>query len=580
MSDDGAWPMTNEDPLDLVTEPGLTPGAALLSCTGSDIQLSKGASTRPNAAKQKGRYVFMLPGIMSFRSQHAKDKKHEATSESENRNADGMKEAGRNNDNKELNPSVKLANTTSVLGRIKGLTSGRPTISIPFPNGGTLTLKGQHIETSSRFMMLNFKRGKVTCKDAVSSVLVFGEPIWSGDGPMPRREGPSEAPLEHYGGSERTVDGGRGVKLRKSRNAPIFVKQSGTQSDPKSRPISDPKPVPRRTSAIKGRTIQVVDLEEEEEDSDDYEEEDLGNFALRDESEPIRRSSRTSAGKKLSYDEKGSEEESSEEKSSKEKPARWRRKSLQRSNKEPSQTTFSDESSIHLIDHGEDEDDSVCDLENDSKNRPFRQQSESSRRTSRVRKRVSYGDNGSEEDEFSEEQSEEEPEDIQTENSTNRGKKPQAKKRGGGKAKGNISQNAPLVSKDTRSNRHNIKKTITDEAKRKEIIEVDECQSRNKPFLDMKNGRSPSETINIDDDDCGSDIDKNRSPKRKVAKHQVCAKSPGRRRRRRSGALVLPPSRNHIAVSRAESTNEGFNFDFSEEDKAIMTTPEKKRMKR
>ena len=40
----------------------MAPGDCLKACNGSDVQLAQGASARPNLAKGRGRYLFILPG--------------------------------------------------------------------------------------------------------------------------------------------------------------------------------------------------------------------------------------------------------------------------------------------------------------------------------------------------------------------------------------------------------------------------------------------------------------------------------------------------------------------------------------
>ena len=49
--DDEGWPVTTEEPFDMVSEKGLTPGPALLACSGSDITLARGATAKPNLEK-------------------------------------------------------------------------------------------------------------------------------------------------------------------------------------------------------------------------------------------------------------------------------------------------------------------------------------------------------------------------------------------------------------------------------------------------------------------------------------------------------------------------------------------------
>ena len=52
----------------LLKLPALETGTVLEACNGSDIQLARGASARPNLAKGRGRYLIILPGIMSFKT--------------------------------------------------------------------------------------------------------------------------------------------------------------------------------------------------------------------------------------------------------------------------------------------------------------------------------------------------------------------------------------------------------------------------------------------------------------------------------------------------------------------------------
>mmetsp|Transcript_28556 Transcript_28556/g.43159 ORF Transcript_28556/g.43159 Transcript_28556/m.43159 type:complete len:704 (+) Transcript_28556:95-2206(+) len=697
---EASWPVTNEEPLDLVAEPGLTPGPALLSCSGSDIHLSKGASTRPNAEKQKGRYVMMLPGMLSFRRQSQQNgrednNKQEGKSESESQNEDGdTQKTGQNKVNKESSPnnppSAKLANATTVLGRIKGLKSGKPTMTIPYPNGGILTLKGQQIESSSRFMMLNFKRGKVTCKDAVSSVLVFGEPTWSGDEPIPYSNDSNEASLEHYGGSERTIDGGRTVKFRKSRNAPIFVKQ---QSNKKS----------GKTPASGLESVDPKEEDSEEEDSDAYIEAGVGDSLSRGASKTLsRRSSRSCASKEISYGDKSSEEEdSSDENSSEEEKeeepnekSTWRRKRNSQQNKKyPSQRTSSSKKTVtKVINLSDDEDDSYSYLDGDGKIPPSSQISDSSgRRSSRVRKQISYGDKGSDEESSEEGSSDDKEIDAQKGAGAKRGKSLETKNKRSRKStislkgeevmpkekstrqrktnsKQKLSQSTKLSSKEKKSNNdtlelseddsdesylkgdgkvqgqastpssgkrssrvrkrisygdkgseeddetsneeqssdeeedaqkeniktgatkkrgrrnvnNNKKTTAKSKAKGRTVIEIDDSPPEKKKSASKK-GKTSSDPINIDDDNAKEKDDANVKSPTKVIKHQVtAAKSPGRRRRRRSASTATTPplSCSNRAKSKKKRKADDFNFDFTEEDEAIMTTPERKRMKK
>jgi hypothetical protein len=309
--DDDGWPVTTQEPFDLVTEQGLQPGPALLSCTGSDIQLAKGATAKPNPSKQKGRYIIMLPGWISFRS--AKEKPEDSSNTEKAGHSypttgdllETVNGTRQEEESKTKVPEIHYLDEVTtdeskpipcLLGRIQGLSTDHPVLTIPYPNGVFLTFRGRKIESSSRFMMLCFnKRGKITCKDATSTVIVFGNPTFTGPAPYVDPAGDiSSMSLQHYGGSARAEEG-KLVKLQnKTTKRPRVHVSMGSSS------ISLKAPSPAR----KKPSPNVVVLESdhsESYDSDAYLE-DEGNF-LSQASEASRRSSRRSKPANVSYKE-------------------------------------------------------------------------------------------------------------------------------------------------------------------------------------------------------------------------------------------------------------------------------------
>jgi hypothetical protein len=60
------WPVSS-DPSNISTSQILNPGNILHKCSGRDIKLSKNSDTRPNLAAGRGRFLFVLPGLLSFK---------------------------------------------------------------------------------------------------------------------------------------------------------------------------------------------------------------------------------------------------------------------------------------------------------------------------------------------------------------------------------------------------------------------------------------------------------------------------------------------------------------------------------
>lgn len=292
--DQDGWPVTTQEPYDLVTELGLPPGPALLACSGSDIVLSRGASAKPSVAKQKGRYVIMLPGILSLRpkSKESADAGADKTGEDEDER-DGTTDGATDELQADVATKSKALITSTLLGRMEGLSTDTPVLKIPYPNGGCLTFQGHKVnDSTSRFMMLSFKKGDVVCKDAVSSVIIFGESTYSG----PECTDVVELDeLTHFGGSDRTIDGGKSVKVKKG-TRPVVKTARLTQitTEVPSQTIKTPL---RKTPKAKVLVTSDVD----EDDSDAYLDDATRDIHSNHSLDSARRSSRRSASSKVSY---------------------------------------------------------------------------------------------------------------------------------------------------------------------------------------------------------------------------------------------------------------------------------------
>jgi hypothetical protein len=145
------------------------------------------------------------------------------------------------------------------LGKVTHLYTDNPILTIPLPNGQTLEFLGRKIKCASKYLMLTFKTtGAVNCRNTFQEIVVFGDySIKDGDGSMMQStslsttaaatsesmslssldpNGISE-PLLHYGGSERTLDGGREIRGQKTMKA--ATNNDLTQSSQLSQPLEE-----------------------------------------------------------------------------------------------------------------------------------------------------------------------------------------------------------------------------------------------------------------------------------------------------------------------------------------------------
>lgn len=164
---------------DLMELPALSTGQVLEACNGSDIQLARGASSLPNLAKGRGRYLVILPGMLSLKTQKKKttppdkndndDDKSAAKEEtaSETAGENDVKQAAVMSDKKTpANKRKPFTARVMAFGKMEAIETAHPLLKVPFGDGRTMVLKGKKMETCSKFMMMNCKanKGSVTCK--------------------------------------------------------------------------------------------------------------------------------------------------------------------------------------------------------------------------------------------------------------------------------------------------------------------------------------------------------------------------------------------------------------------------------
>ena len=195
------WPVTSKPPSISSEHSALRPGSLLQEkCSGLDIHLNRQTLIAPSIAKEKGRYLLILPGTFSFKTINAGDTssstgKEDAVAASTIH--DGDDDAAHNDDDDDNNEeeeedegddpkSVSAFNksvlpihkptTTAVavpqFGNIQGLSTPNPKLRIAFPrgesgHGRSLVFPGTKVETSSKYLWLNCsakKKGTVACK--------------------------------------------------------------------------------------------------------------------------------------------------------------------------------------------------------------------------------------------------------------------------------------------------------------------------------------------------------------------------------------------------------------------------------
>jgi hypothetical protein len=119
----------------------------------------------PSLAKEKGRYLIILPGMLSF-----KKLPQQSSIETTGTNKDSNEDDNGNDNNEEdpeTNPSNDKKSVPQSLGKMVDLSTEHPSLRVPFPSGKTLVFPGKKVETTSKYILLSCsmrKKGSVTCK--------------------------------------------------------------------------------------------------------------------------------------------------------------------------------------------------------------------------------------------------------------------------------------------------------------------------------------------------------------------------------------------------------------------------------
>jgi hypothetical protein len=346
----------------------LKPGNILLKCSGSDIQLSKTAHVPPNFVTGRGRFLFLLPGLLSLQRPPPSPP-----------NEDHLNDGTVNRTNDAL---VSLFSNSSsgmyTLGNIQKLDTEEPILELSLMGDGEkhgyggkrLVFQGKKVKTCGRYLVLSCKTsGAVHCRNVFEELVVFGgeHEVVEESGEQvvdvnheteenePQEEEEEQNQLDddsvrvveeeenkdsanisknnedtkeqlfyHYGGSERAVDGGRpvrGIKRKKSLSTVVSMdigsKRVNTSSSSSSSITRTGKTI--RKSGVSQQqqdATNVIDLHSEEEEEEE-EEEDNDNFEM---NSPVPTTTRTryvrkSATKRVKYtfEEEEEEEEQKEE---------------------------------------------------------------------------------------------------------------------------------------------------------------------------------------------------------------------------------------------------------------------------
>jgi hypothetical protein len=313
----------------------LKPGDILHRCTGKDIKMMKNSDSRPNLTIGKGRFLFILPGLLSLRYPKEKESKRWSKKQDANTNTN-------NNVNETVKGDDDIIGGLSLnsMGKIRGLTTTKPILIVPLPNGDTLRFEGRKIQSTSKFLVMNCRSsGIVSCKHVFQEIVVFGDyhiskakakcAVDKDEDKQGKKNlqcdqqlaSISDQNFNHYGGSERAIDGGL---LRKG------GKRSSLQLNNQiSSPYNVGKNVvvPKSLDSAKSEKAEVINIDCEEVVDDEGSDDDSDDMikVLSDDATsdveydmsklstlPTRsRSSRNSASKNVQYNFDSTSEEDS-----------------------------------------------------------------------------------------------------------------------------------------------------------------------------------------------------------------------------------------------------------------------------
>ena len=244
------WPVSSKpvNPPVSNDEGVLTPGNLLqVNCNGSDVFLRKRATqssaslSLPTSSKTKGptRFLVVFPGRLSLKPPEKKAVSKDETPEEKDDDVDETEELEEDDAKASAKKKSPFAptNPPQLFGTLKEGAGNQIQLSVPFSSetDKRLVFSGRAIPMEGKFLTLSFKRtggkdskkkskmgtGSIQCKDVFRSVIVLGESKMQGDSKDEvevEREENEESELRHYGGSDRTIDGGGagGVASRKS----------------------------------------------------------------------------------------------------------------------------------------------------------------------------------------------------------------------------------------------------------------------------------------------------------------------------------------------------------------------------
>lgn len=226
------WPVSSHRIKENVKDPNikLTPGGILKNCSGSDIKISKNSDAKPTMGR--GKYLFFLPGLLSLRqpslsSSQPHEQKETIDDSIVESQEHSISQEEASQETKTTQSSTKKISPTTLmtLGKVTNLYTQNPILTIPLPNGQNLTFLGKKIKCASKYLMLTFKTsGAVNCRNTFQEIVVFGDYSIKGDGDETTESLVLESnaisePIQYYGGSERTLDGGREIRGQKSMKA-------------------------------------------------------------------------------------------------------------------------------------------------------------------------------------------------------------------------------------------------------------------------------------------------------------------------------------------------------------------------
>mmetsp|Transcript_14313 Transcript_14313/g.39807 ORF Transcript_14313/g.39807 Transcript_14313/m.39807 type:complete len:510 (-) Transcript_14313:118-1647(-) len=167
-------PVQETDPDIEIEAESLVPGDALMKCSGKDIHLQKGAM-------KKSKYLALLPGLLSFNEKKKDENNPPVVLSQDTVETQLSQETSESVDvDEDKGTAAQQGDQQGLisLGNIENLASGHPTLSLPFPRSSkVLQMSGRQMSTSSRFLVLSVKKGKVTCKHIFDSAIVFGNPV-------------------------------------------------------------------------------------------------------------------------------------------------------------------------------------------------------------------------------------------------------------------------------------------------------------------------------------------------------------------------------------------------------------------